>query len=147
MEQSSCAEADSFSVKEFFTFHEIRKFTKSLIINLIFSLNEPDKSISPLSFPFLNIPFDTNLIPTPRPSKSSPHSGDPKNKKIYIRTALLPISGFPSILCMLHRNLIPFYLIVITLYNTIKQRVHNLFNALKLHTETPILKVIIFNPF
>lgn len=36
---------------------------------LILSLNEPDKSNSPLSIPFLKIPLDTIIIPIPRPSK------------------------------------------------------------------------------
>ena len=94
MEQSSCAEVNSFSVKEFLSFHESRKFTTNLITSLILSLNKPNKSISHRSIPFLNIPFDTNCVPTLRPSKWSPHPGEPNKKYPHCSSPNLSISFY-----------------------------------------------------
>ena len=135
MEQSSCSEANSFSANKFLTVDEIRKFTTNVIMSLILSLNESDNSRSLLSIPFPKIPFDTIIIPTPRPSKWPPYSGDP-HKKIYVLFLSQPQDVLLSYVCYIE---ILSHSIVITLCNIIKQRVNILFNALKLHTETPIL--------
>jgi hypothetical protein len=94
MEQSSFSDANSFSVKEFLTVHEIRKFTTNLIMILILSLNEPDKSSSPLSITFPKLQFVTIIIATPRPSKWPPYSGDPHLKYTPCSSPKLRISFY-----------------------------------------------------